>query len=244
MTLQSYLSPPNGPTMNPEKYRNLPLELQHKILRMNRNCGQFVKGLQPFRTENLDDYPDARRFFRKTVLYSLKQFCNRVSSLKLYKRSTIHPTSTWRVDGSPMPALPLITRIYQTIQEIEADPDMTGRELAERCKRISDWKHELVQMPTAVRNMVRHFDNFRASYAQNPSTARLPPHFGGKIEIFTMDPDSIFEPLVDDSYGSMAEIADFPTDVMNNIDQLMQQEIQTEIPHDNQRLKSVLQPIV
>lgn len=228
--------------LNPEKYGNLPMELQQEILRLNdHNCGKFLRGLQPFHTNSLDNYPDARRFFRKTVLYSLKQFCTRVSSLELFKDASIHPTSTWRRDGSPIPSLPLILRIHETIREVEANPDMTGTDLAERCKRISDWKNELVQMPAEFQKMIRQIEYLRRTYAANHNIG-IPPDLGGKLETYKIDGEDVY---IDFYYAFLQVLVEDLgyDDVMINLDYAIQ-DLQSNIPHDHHLLPSVLQPIV
>jgi hypothetical protein len=142
-------------------FDNLPIELQENIrhfapsyifpvdiqkLNALGNCGAFLQNLEPVRADQIDAQPLLREAFHEVVLRSLVGFHKRVNKLRLYRKARIRYPYKDMLDPE-FNHNPLIERIRLAIEDVSAHPDMPAADLMERCKRISEWKNELRQMP-------------------------------------------------------------------------------------------------
>jgi hypothetical protein len=110
----------------------------HLFVPCTRNAGRFLQALQPWGAAELDQNPGMLAEFRRTLLVSLREFCRKVDTLKLYKMVSITPLN----DGPPDDP-PIIQQIQHIIREIQNDPTMDATALIEQCRRIIDWKGQL-----------------------------------------------------------------------------------------------------
>lgn len=232
--------------INMNSFNNLARDLQRQIRTLsapnhipfhrsgiNKNCGYFLQSLQPFPPANFDHHPEAREFFRKTVLYSLKNFCKRVTTLRLYKRSSLR---CFHVNDDE-DEFPLVYRIRDTITDIESKPNMSGQELADKCKRIAIWKREIRGMPILFRDLLQIFKNMLSS---NP-TNYLAQYAGilESLKVFNLRP---FHDL--DGEMRFLSYPFMPEDIRQILLQKYIQMLETEMSHDNARLDFVLKPIL
>lgn len=208
---------------------NLPIELRREIRTFaDHNCGSFLQSIQPFRPESFDDHPEAREFFRKTVLYSLKKFCESVTTLHLYKRSW-----SWMPDVNNDDEAPLVCRIQNTIRDVESKPNMSGKELADKCKKISQWKTELRQLHQDFHDLLDIFplqDYF--GYMAILSSLKV-----FKLRALNLRPLDLHE-YMREMYYNYTHFQVMDPDFLHYI-----QEIETEMLHDDASLDIVLQSI-
>jgi hypothetical protein len=146
-----------------------------------KNCGYFLKNMQPFRVEKFDDHPQLRKAFYDAVLKSLKQFRLRVKSLRLYKIA-IHRRNLVHENIFMENAKGLMARINLTIQEVQRTRDMRGEALAERCKRITEWKKEIKEMVFEFPRILMHFERFINEFPNY----EIPKNFMGNVEVFEL----------------------------------------------------------
>jgi hypothetical protein len=197
-----------------------------------KNCGYFLQNMQPFRVEKFDDHPQLRKAFHDAVLKSLKQFCSRIKSLRLYKFATVHYKEKSKNDPF-YNAKELMARITMTIQEVQGTPNMRGVELAERCKRITEWKKEIKEMAFEFPRILMHFERFVNEFPNY----KIPKNFMGNVEVFNPKliargwyEDILF--IQDDHHDDALELAQESALI-----------IKRGMEHDNKYLDVVLSPL-
>jgi hypothetical protein len=205
-----------------------------------KNCGYFLKNMQPFRVEKFDDHPQLLKAFNDAVFKSLNQFCSRIKSLRLYKFATCH----YYEKGIWVPIHDdensLMSRITLTTDEVRRnrnmrDPYMRGKDLAERCKRITEWKKEIKEMAFEFPRILMHFER----YVNEFPNYKIPEDFMGNVEFEYPLPRQI------PRYEDILWLQEYDEDAEDALELAQQcvSQIRRGMEHDNKYLDVILSPL-